>query len=103
MPGVLPVPDPAARLVDPGFPRKPGVIGSAKRAAGARKKHRAARKALTISLDAGGDRLSGLRTLDHDHTHNGLPGNHFCAEKYRPAGVRLLSVRCTWGGIAHLL
>ena len=33
--------DPDARLVDPGFPRKPGVIGAAKRATGAREKHRA--------------------------------------------------------------
>jgi hypothetical protein len=58
--------------VDPGFPREPGVIGAANRAAGSCEKHRATRKALTISLDAGGNCVSGLRTLDHDHTHVAL-------------------------------
>jgi hypothetical protein len=45
------------------------VIGAAKRAAGARKKHRAACKALTDQSRCRGESLSGLRTLDHDHTH----------------------------------
>jgi len=89
-------PDPNARLVDPGFPREPGVIGAANRAAGAREKYRAARKAFSISLDAGGNRVSGLRTLDHDHAHYALLENNW-AEKHRPVGVRLLSVRRTWG------
>jgi hypothetical protein len=76
------------------------VIGVANRATGAREKHRAAPKALTINLDAGGNCVSGLRTLDHDHTH--VASLEICfllslAEKYRPVGVRLLSVRATWG------
>src|SRR5437868_2464433 len=93
-------PDPDARLVDPGFPREPCMIGAANRATSTREKHRAAPEALAISLDAGGDRVSGLRTLDHDHTHVALLGNCFLlslAEKHRPVGVRLLSVRATWG------
>src|SRR2546430_10127664 len=93
-------PDPDARLVDPGFRREPGVIGAANRATGAREKHRAAPEALTISLDAGGNCMSGLRTLDHEHTHVALPENCFLlslAEKHRPVGMRLLSVRATWG------
>src|SRR5438105_1267117 len=93
-------PDPDARLVDPGFPREPCMIGAANRATSTREKHRAAPEALAISLDAGGDRVSGLRTLDHDHTHVALLGNCFLlslAEKHRPVGVRLLSVRVTWG------
>ena len=66
-------PRPDARLVDPGFPREPGVIGAADRAMGAREEHHAASKALAIRLDAGGDRASALRTFDHDHTHVSLP------------------------------
>jgi len=62
-------PHPDTRLVDPGLPRKPCVIAAAERAMRAREKHRAAPKALAISLDAGGNRLSGLRTFDHDHSH----------------------------------
>src|SRR5437762_6068728 len=58
-----------ARLVDPCFPREPRVIGAADRTSGAREKHRAAPKALAISLDAGGNRVSGFRTFDHNHTH----------------------------------
>ncbi|WP_176946157.1 hypothetical protein [Bradyrhizobium sp. Rc2d] len=65
--------DPDARLVDPGFPREPRVIGAADRTTGAREKHRAAPKALAISLDTGGNRVSGLRTFDHDHSHVALP------------------------------
>src|ERR1043166_7262556 len=93
-------PAPEARLVDRGCPREPGVSGAANRTAGAREKHRAAAKALSISRDAGGNRVSGLRTLDHHHTHVALPGNYFLlslAVKYRPVGMRLLSVRVTWG------
>jgi hypothetical protein len=44
--------------------------------------------------------VSGLRTLDHDHTHVALLKICFLlslAEKYRPVGVRLLSVRVTGG------
>jgi len=64
---------PGARLVDPGFLGEPGVIGVADRTTGAREKHRAAPKALAIDLDAGGDRVSGLRAFDHDHSHVNLP------------------------------
>ena len=70
-------PRPGARLVDPGFPSEPGVIGVADRATGAREKHRAAPKALAICLDAGGNRASGLRAFDHDHTHMSLPSIGF--------------------------
>ena len=45
---------PSVRLVDPGVPCEPGVIGVADRAMGAFEKHRAAPKALAIGLDAGG-------------------------------------------------
>jgi hypothetical protein len=62
-----------ARLVDPGFAREPGVIGLADRATGARKKYRAASKALAIGLNVGGDRTPGLRAFDHDDTHVDLP------------------------------
>jgi len=64
---------PGARLVDPGFSREPGVIGVADRATGTPEKHRAPPKTLAIGLDAGGDRASGLRAFDHDHTHVSLP------------------------------
>jgi len=63
----------AFRLVDPGFPCEPGMLGVADQATGAPEKHRAAPKALAIGLDAGGDRVSGLRAFDHDHTHVSLP------------------------------
>ena len=66
-------PRPDARLVDPGIAREPAVIGVADQATGAREKHQALPKALAIGLDAGGDRVSGLRTFDHDHTHVSLP------------------------------
>jgi hypothetical protein len=59
--------------VDPGFPREPSVISMANRAMGTRKKYRAALKAIVICLDAGGDRASGLRAFDHDHSHVDLP------------------------------
>jgi len=62
-----------ARLVDPGLARKPGMIGVAYHAARAREEDGAAPEALAISLDAGGNRHSGLRTFDHDHTHVILP------------------------------
>ena len=66
-------PRPGARLVDPSFPSEPGVIGVADRATGVPEKHRAPPKTLAIGLDAGGDRASGLRAFDHDHTHMCLP------------------------------
>src|SRR5215203_5554186 len=96
-------PDLDARLADPGFPREPGVIGAANRAMGAREKHRAAPKALTIDLDAGRNCVSGLRKLDHDHTH--VASLEICflaslAEKYRPVGMRLFGAGYL-GGIAH--
>jgi hypothetical protein len=95
---------PSVRLVDPGFPCEPGVIGVADRAMGASEKHRAAPKALAIGLDAGRDRASGLRAFDHDHTHVTLPWIWFLLlfeARSRPVGLRLLSVRLL-GGIAHL-
>jgi hypothetical protein len=52
---------------------EPGMLGVADQATGAPEKHRAAPKALAIGLDAGGDRVSGLRAFDHDHTHVSLP------------------------------
>jgi hypothetical protein len=73
--------------MDPGFPCKPGVINVAGRTTGAREKHCAAPKALAVDLDAGRDRASGLRALDHDHSHANLPRFGFNAffEK-EPAG-----------------
>src|SRR5229473_1591353 len=94
------MPYPDARFDYPGFPRKPRVIDAADRATGAREKHGAAPKALAVSLDAGRNRVSGLRTFDHDHSHVALPRNWsllFSAEKHRPVGVRLLSVRVLGG------
>jgi hypothetical protein len=76
----------------------------ADRAMGASEKHRAAPKALAIGLDAGGDRVSGLRAFDHDHTHVSLSWIWFLLlfeARNRPVGLRLLSVRLL-GGIAHL-
>ena len=64
---------PAASLVDPGFPREPGVIDAADRATGAPEEHRAALKAFAIGFDARRDRASGLRALDHHHTHAIFP------------------------------
>jgi hypothetical protein len=86
------------------------VIGAAKRATGAREKHRAAAKALTISLDAGGNCVPGLRTPNHDHTHVALPEDWFLLlQKKAPAK----KVPADWnaplvgagylGGIAHLV
>ena len=75
-----------ARLVDPGFPCEPGVIGAANRATSAREKYRAAPEALAISLDAGGDRVSGLWTLDHNHTHVALLGIAFCYHLQKSTG-----------------
>jgi hypothetical protein len=43
---------PGARLVDPGFPCEPGVIGVADRATGVPEKYRAPSKTLAIGLDA---------------------------------------------------
>ena len=96
---------PDARFVDPGFPREPGVISVANRAAGAREKHCAAPKALAISLDAGGNRVSGLRTLDHDHAHVALSGNILAVSCSKvPAGWNAPLVGAGYlGGIAHLV
>jgi len=95
-----------ARLVDPGFPCEPGVIGVADRAMGAPEKHRAALKALAIGLHAGGDRASGFRTFDHHHTHVSLPRTcfswtwffGFVAFEKRPAGwIAPVVGAVTWG------
>src|SRR5437016_4174635 len=91
------------RFVDPGVPGEPGVIGAADRAMGAFEKHRAAPKALAIGLDACGDRASGLRAIDHDHTHVSLPWIWFLSlfgTRNRPVGSRLLSVRLLGGHCA---
>jgi len=89
--------------MDPGFPREPGVIGMANRTTGAREKYRAAPKALAIDRDAGWDRASGLRALDHDHPHANLPrsGFHAFLKKDRPVGLPLVRARLL-GGITHL-
>src|SRR5262249_59711620 len=89
---------PGARLVDGGFARDPGVMGTADRATGAAEKDRATAEGLGIDLDAGGDRPSSLRAFDHDHTHASLP---MILEARRPAGSSAHSVRVL-GGIAHL-
>lgn len=92
--------DPDARLVDPGFPRKPRVIGAADWTTGAREKHRAAPKALAISLDTGGNRVSGLRTFDHDHSHVALP----CSLQKSTGRLECASCQCgVLGGIRNLL
>ena len=86
------------------FRCEPGVICVADRATGAREKHRAAPKALAIGLDAGGNRASGLRAFDHDHTHVSLRWIRFLLlfeARNRPVRLRPLSVRL-FGGIAHL-
>jgi hypothetical protein len=79
------------------------MIGVANRTAGAREKDRAAAKALAIDPDSGGDRASGLRALDHDHSHSNLPRFCFCLLN----GTGRLD--CAFlgagylGGITHLL
>ena len=65
--------NPDGWLLDPGFARKPRVIGVTDHATGAREEYRAAAEAFTISLDAGGNRMSGLRAFDHHHSHVALP------------------------------
>lgn len=92
----------ALALGDPGFLGKPGMIGVADRATGAREKHRAASKAFAIGLDAGGDRASGLRAFDHDHSHVNLPWKLVLKQNAGRLDLRLLSVRILLGGIAHL-
>src|SRR5262245_22182552 len=77
---------PSGGFMDPGFAREPGVIGVADRTTGTREKNRAGAKALTIDLDAGGDRASALRALDHDHTHTNLPRFSWCFFQREPAG-----------------
>jgi len=83
-----------ARLVDPGFPREPGVIGAADRTTGAREKHRAASKALAISRDAGGNRVSGLWTFDHDHSHVASLAISLCCGLQKNTGR--LECACRW-------
>src|SRR5258708_34238580 len=62
---------------------------------------RAAPKALAIGIDAGGDRASGLRAFDHDHTHVSLPWIWFL--KQETGRLDRPSCRCGYlGGIAHL-
>ena len=58
-----------ARLVNPGFPGEPFVIGLADWAVGAREEHRTASKTLPIRLDAGRDSASRLRAFDHNDAH----------------------------------
>src|SRR6266403_5598418 len=96
---------PCVRLVDPGFLCEPGMIGVADRATGAPEKYRAAPKALAIGLDAGGDRVSGLRAFDHDHTHVSLPWIWFLFAILKQETGRLdgaLVGAATWGASAHL-
>jgi len=88
--------------MDPGLPREPGVIGLANRATGAREKYRAGAKALAIDLDAGGDRASGLRALDHDHSHANLSSHNAFFIGTGRLDDCLLSVRGFLGGITHL-
>src|SRR3954467_1324181 len=57
------------RLVNPGLPGKPFVIGLADRTKGAREKHRAGSKTLPIRFDTCRDSVPGPRAFDHDHTH----------------------------------
>jgi hypothetical protein len=70
-------PRPGARLVDPGFPCEPGVIGVADRATGVPEKHRAPSKIRAIGLDAGGDRASGLRAFERRLERSGATRSHF--------------------------
>jgi hypothetical protein len=80
----------------PGFPREPGVISVADRTTRTREKYWTAPKARAIDLDAGGDRASGLRALDHDHSHaNLLPRIGFTPSFEKGTGRLdcLLSVR----------
>src|SRR5262245_16673178 len=58
-----------ARLVNPGFPGEPFVIGPAGGAMGTREKDRTALKAFAIGFDAGRNRASRLRAFDQDCTH----------------------------------
>src|SRR5262249_6968326 len=84
--------------MDPGLPREPGVIGLANRATGAREKYRAGAKALAIDLDAGGDRASALRALDHDHSHANLSSRNAFLSRTGRLDDCLLSVRGFFGG-----
>ena len=77
------------------------MIGVADRATGVPEKHRAAPKTLAIGLDAGGDRASGLRAFDHDHTQVSLPWIGFL--KQETGRLDCAFCRCGYlGGIAHL-
>src|ERR1700741_1105807 len=78
--------------MDPGVPCEPGVMDVADRATGVPEKHWAAPKTLAIGLDAGGDRASGLRAFDHDHTHVSLPCISFL--KQEPGRLDCASCRC---------
>ena len=72
------------------------MIDVADRATGAPEKHRAAPKAVAIGLDAGGNRASGLRAFDHDHTHVSLPWILFL--KQEPGRLDCASSRCGYWG-----
>ncbi len=61
------------RLMNPGLPGKPFVIGLADRAKGAREKHRAGSKPLPVDFHACRDSLPGPGAFDHDHTHSVPP------------------------------
>src|ERR1700688_665799 len=78
------------------FRCEPGVICVADRATGAREKHRAAPKAVAIGLDVGGNRVSGLRAFDHDHTHVSLPWILFL--KQETGRLDCASSRCGYLG-----
>lgn len=62
------------RLLDPGLAGKPVVIGLTGRTKRIAEKHDASQESLTIGFEAGRNRATGLRTLDHNHTHANLPG-----------------------------
>jgi hypothetical protein len=58
-----------ARLVNPGFPGEPFVIGRANRAMGTREEDGTALKAVAIRFDAGRNCAPRLRAFDQDCTH----------------------------------
>ena len=67
------------RLVNPGLPGKPFVVGLADRTEGAREKHRAASKPFPIRFHACRDSAPGLGAFDHDDAHFAPPSWIFCA------------------------
>src|SRR5258707_14985515 len=60
---------------------------------------RAAPKALAIGIDAGGNRASGLRAFDHDHTHVSLPWILFL--KQETGRLDCASPRCGYLGASR--